>query len=246
MKTVMIIQARMGSVRLPGKSMMELAGQPLVGRILERVKRCESIDQIVLAVPNTEENDPLVKLGAEHSVDVFQGDEGNVLLRYCDAAKKYAAHYVVRLPADNPVPEPAEIDRIVDFHLTLGRPGFSTNLAEIRESGYPDGIGAEIFDASLLYDAIERNPTKEQREHVHLNFYDYVSNKAVDEEWCPIGFVECPAEIRRPDLVLDVNTYDQYLYMNDLYHALYPKNSEFGIREIISWCDSISVINDPK
>ena len=246
MKTVMIIQARMGSTRLPGKSLMELAGHPLVGRILERVKRCASLDKIVLAIPNTKENEPLTELALEHDIEVFKGDEQNVLLRYCEAARYFAADYVVRLPADNPVPEPAEIDRIVDFHRALGRPGFSSNLAEIRNSGYPDGIGAEIFDASLLYDAIERAPTEEQKEHVHLNFYDYASDRAVDEKWCPIGVVECPAEISRPDLVLDVNTHDQYLFMRDLYHALYPDNPHFGVREIISWCDSRTVTNDKK
>lgn len=238
MKTVMIIQARMGSTRLPGKSMMELAGHPLVGRILERVKRCNSLDQIVLAIPNTKENEPLANLAAIHDIDFFKGDEENVLHRYCEAARHYGAHYVVRLPADNPVPEPEEIDRIVNFHKALGRPGFSTNLAEVRNSGYPDGIGAEIFDASLLYEAQHRNPSSEQKEHVHLNFYNYDLNTAVDERWCPIGSLACPDDIARPDLILDVNTIDQYHFMSKLYAEMYPKNSNFGIREIIKWCDS--------
>lgn len=236
--TIMILQARMGSTRLPGKSLMDLAGEPLVGRILERVKRCRQIDRIVLAIPNTAENFVLRSLGEKYEVDVFSGDENNVLKRYYDAASYFEASLVVRLPADNPVPEPSEIDKIISHHRSLGRPGFSTNLAQIKSSGYPDGIGAEIFDYLLLKQAFERCPTKKQLEHVHLNFYDYELDEPIDEKWCPISTVDCPEHIRRPDLVLDVNTERQYLFMKKLYEDLYPKNPNFGISEIILWCDS--------
>ena len=64
-----------------------------------------------------------------------------------------SANYIVRLPADNAVPEPNEIDKIISHHLSLNRRGFSSNLSSFFNSGYPDGIGAEIFDFSLLSEA---------------------------------------------------------------------------------------------
>jgi spore coat polysaccharide biosynthesis protein SpsF len=238
-RVVLIIQARMGSERLPGKSMMDLAGAPLVGRILERVKRCRRLDEIVLATADTPENQVLAQLGRDYGVTVFTGSENDLVERYYQAALATRADIVGRLPADNATPEPSEIDRIVDHHLSLGRPGFSSNLTVIGDSGYPDGIGAEMFDFSLLADARERHSDPRQREHVHLNFFDYTVQRPVDSAWCPISTVMCPPEFRRPDLVLDVNTQAQYEFMRQLYEYLYPRNPNFHITDIIRWYDEV-------
>ena len=229
----------MGSMRLPGKSMMDLAGAPLVGRILDRVKRCSTLDEIVLAIPSRRDDEVLRKLGEDYGIKVFSGSENDLLERYYEAAKFFAADIVVRLPADNPVPEPAEIDRIVDHHLSLGRRGFSSNLAEILNSGYPDGIGAEVFDYSLLEEAHESQKDEYRREHVHLNFYDYQTGHEVDPKWCPVSTVPCPKGFRRPELVLDVNTFEQYQFMRALYEDLYPQNHEFHIMDIVRWFDEV-------
>lgn len=229
----------MGSSRLPGKSTMDLAGAPLVGRILERVKRCESVNQIILAIPLNSENDELVSLAQRYNIKVFRGSEGNVLLRYYEAALEYNADIVCRLPADNATPEPIEIDKIINFHISLKKRGFTSNLAEIYNSGYPDGIGCEVFNFDLLSDAIKRNPSSEQKEHVHLNFFNYKSGIAVDENWCPINTLVCPEEYRRPDLVLDINTESQYIFIRQLYDYFYPKKNDFNIKDIIWWYDNI-------
>lgn len=238
-RVVLIIQARMGSTRLPGKSMMDLAGAPLVGRILERVKRCTQLDDVVLAIPDTKKDAVLKTLGESYGVKVFPGSENDLVERYYQAAVWSKADIIGRLPADNATPEPSEIDRIVQHHLALGRPGFSSNLSVIGDSDYPDGIGAEMFDFSLLKDARERHHDPRQREHVHLNFYDYSLGQAVDAQWCPISTVKCPAEFRRPDLVLDVNTQEQYEFMRQLYEYLYPRNPAFHITDIIRWFDEV-------
>ena len=237
-KVVLILQARMGSTRLPGKSLMDLAGSPLVGRILERVKRCKNVDEIVLAIPDTDSDKPLIELGNAYNVTVFSGSENDLVERYYQAALATYTDLVVRLPADNTTSEPEEIDRIIDHHISLNRPGFSSNLSVINDSGYPDGIGAEVFDFSLLKDVrfLEKDPFK--REHVHLNFFDYSSQKAVDIDWCPISSLQCPVAFRRPELILDVNTLEQYTFMKALYEALYPRNSEFSIVDIIGWYDN--------
>jgi spore coat polysaccharide biosynthesis protein SpsF len=229
----------MGSTRLPGKSMMDLAGAPLVGRILERVKRCTKLDDIVLSIPDTEKDRVLMVLGESYGIKVFAGPENDLVERYYQAALWSNAEIIGRLPADNATPEPAEIDRIVDFHLSLGRRGFSSNLSAISNSLYPDGIGAEMFDFSLLEEARSRHNDPRLREHVHLNFYDYSTGQAVDPAWCPVNTIECPEGFRRPDLVLDVNTFEQYEFMRQLYEYLYPRNPEFHITDTINWYDEI-------
>jgi spore coat polysaccharide biosynthesis protein SpsF (cytidylyltransferase family) len=238
-RVVLIIQARMGSTRLPGKSMMDLAGAPLVGRILERVKRCRKLDEIVLAIPDTAQDAILGDLGRQYGVSVFAGPEHDLVERYFQAAERANADIVGRLPADNPAPEPVEIDRIAEHHRGLGHRGFSSNLAQVWDSGYPDGIGAEMFDFSLLGEARERHTDPRQREHVHLNFFDYSSQTPLDPVWCPVSTLPCPSAFARPDLVLDVNTPAQYEFMRELYAALYPGNPNFHITDIIRWYDSV-------
>ena len=238
-KVAAIIQARMGSTRLPGKSLMNLAGEPLVGRVLERIKSAKLLDEIILAIPETQENKVLQDLAKHYQVKVFLGSEDDVLDRYYKAALNVKATYVVRIPADNPTPQGSEIDRIIQHHFDLSRPGFSSNLAQIFDSGYPDGIGAEIFDFNLLEEAWEKEVDPIKREHVHLNFFDYATQGVVDEDWCPVSTIQCPLEFARPDIILDVNTLEQYKYMSMLYDNLYPKNPNFGIMEIIKWHDEI-------
>ena len=241
-KVVLIIQARMGSTRLPGKSMMDLAGAPLVGRILERVRRCSRLDEIVLAIPDTSENIPLRQLGDHYCVTVFSGSEHDLVDRFYQAAICTQADYIVRLPADNATPEPREIDRIIEHHQSLGRPGFSSNLSVIQNNGYPDGIGAEIFDFVLLNKARQKNLSPKLKEHIHLNFFDYSTGHSVDPKECPVSTVKCPKAFRRPDLVLDVNTLQQYQFMRQLYSYLYPKNPHFHITDIIAWYDNIYLL----
>ena len=238
-KVILIIQARMGSSRLPGKSMMDLAGKPLIARVLERVKRSNYIDNIVLAIPDNSENDILEKEAKIANVNFFRGSENNLLDRYYQAAKAYNADIVGRIPADNPISEPGEIDRIISHHKLLDRPGFSSNLAEVQNSGYPDGIGAEMFDFSLLEKAWSMELDQSKREHVHLNFYDYESDKAANSLLCPVTTIKCPKEIKRPDIVLDVNTDKQYKFIKEIYEYFYKKNPSFGIREVINWYDNV-------
>jgi spore coat polysaccharide biosynthesis protein SpsF len=238
-KVVLIIQARMGSTRLPGKSMMDLAGAPLISRVLERVKRCKNIDNIVLAIPLNKENDILEKQAKISNIDCFRGSENDLLDRYYQAAKTFNADIVGRIPADNPLSEPYEIDRIISHHKLLNTPGFSSNLAEVQGSSYPDGIGAEMFDFSLLEKAWQKESDPQKREHVHLNFYNYDLDEPVDIKFSPVTSIECPEEYRRPDIVLDVNTNDQYKFINEIYEYFYKSNPFFGIKDIITWYDNV-------
>jgi spore coat polysaccharide biosynthesis protein SpsF len=115
-KVVLIIQARMSSTRLPGKSMMPLADKPLVYRMVERLKNCKQIDQIVIATSDQPEDQVLVELAKELGVSYFQGNLLDVRNRYLKAGDKFQADYILRIPADNPMPDWNEIDRLIEFH----------------------------------------------------------------------------------------------------------------------------------
>jgi spore coat polysaccharide biosynthesis protein SpsF len=236
-RIILILQARMGSTRLPGKSMMDLAGAPLLGRILERVGRVKKPDMVVMATTQRSEDDVLVRLAEAMGATVFRGSQNDLLDRYYQAAKGFGADIVMRLPADNATPEPEEIDRIVDFHLSTDYV-FSTNLAQALDSGYPDGIGAEVVDFWALEEVWKTRSDAELTEHPHLNFFNYVKQQAVNARY-PVGAPKCPPDIARPDVVLDVNTQKQYDFISALYDYLYPRNPAFTIRDTIAWYDNV-------
>jgi spore coat polysaccharide biosynthesis protein SpsF len=237
MKVALILQARMGSTRLPGKSMMDLAGAPLVARMIERCLRCLAVDEIILATTTKKEDDCLASIADGFGVTQFRGSELDLVDRYYQAARVSSADVIVRIPADNPVPEPAEVDRIVAFHLAGGY-DFSSNLAQVYRNGYPDGIGCEVFDTASLERVWRECSDVRRREHVHLNFFDYSAQRPADPS-VRVGTVECPSEFRRPDMVLDVNTLEDYLFMAELYNSLYPLNPKFHVTEIIWWFDNV-------
>jgi len=236
-KVVLILQARMGSTRLPGKSMMDIAGAPLLGRILERVKRAKKPNAVVMATTQRAEDDVLVRLAETMGVAVFRGSQNDLLDRYYQAARAFGADIVMRIPADNVTPEPEEIDRIVDFHLSTDYV-FSTNLAQALGSGYPDGIGAEVVDFWALEEVWKARSDADLNEHPHLNFFNYAKQQVVNPRY-PVGAPRCAPDIARPDVVLDVNTQKQYDFIKALYEYLYPRNPQFTIRETIAWYDNI-------
>jgi len=236
-RIVLIIQARMSSIRLPGKSMMPLAGKPLVFRMVERLKNCKKIDEIVLAVPDQPEDQVLVDLAKELNVSFFKGSLFDVRERYLTCAKKFNADYIVRIPADNPISDASEIDKLIDFHMVDNPHGFSSNLAQVNDSGYLDGIGAEIFSTKLLKESMDRSSSETVKEHVHRNFFDYSTQSPVDSSWCPIASPKAPAELRRPDIILDVNTMDDYTKIKRIYDHLYPQNPNFTTVDVINFLD---------
>lgn len=237
-RVALILQARMGSTRLPKKSMLDLAGAPLVGRILERVKCCKHVDEIVLATTQKQEDKILEQLAKDYAVACFRGSENNLVDRYVRAAEAFDVDVIVRLPADNVAPEPAEIDRIIEYHLENDN-AYSSNLIEIMGNGYPDGIGAEVIELWALREIHKNVSDAERLEHPHLNFFDFENDRPRDSERFKVGTVACPEGFRRSDLVIDVNTAEQYAYCKAMYEYLFPRNPMFHITDIIDWHDNV-------
>jgi spore coat polysaccharide biosynthesis protein SpsF len=217
--------------------MMPLADKPLVFRMVERLKKCKRIDEIVIATSDQPEDQVLVELAKELQVSYFQGNLLDVRDRYLKAAEKFQADYVLRIPADNPMPDANEIDKLIEFHLGNNSSGFSSNLAQINNSEYLDGIGAEIFSTKLLQESVARSSSDTVKEHVHRNFFDYSTQTPVDASWCPVASPKAPTELQRPDIILDVNTMDDYTKIKRIYDNLYPKNPNFTTVDVINFLD---------
>ena len=216
--------------------MADLAGEPLLWQFLERVKRCKNIDQVVLATTSKTQDDVLVKIADRCNVQSFRGAENDLVDRYYQAAKLFNADIVVRICADNPVVEPTEVDRIIDYHKNNDS-DFSSNTHNIMDNMYPDGLGAEVFDFATLEELTRLTDNPENREHPHSYFYEH-------PEKYKIGTVPCPKSFQRPDLKLDVNTAEELKFLQAIYEYWYKKDNHFHIENIIWWYDNIWKKND--
>ncbi|WP_349357555.1 cytidylyltransferase domain-containing protein [Stappia sp.] len=225
----LIVQARMGSVRLPGKSLRPLAGEALVGRVLERVKRAKRPDLVVLAIPDLPQDAPLHELGVRHGVPVFRGPDEDLVERYLLAAHAFGIDTIVRVPGDNPCPEPWVIDMTIDYHL-LSENHFTSSYPDFLDNGFVDGIGCEVLDIHVLKQVRDLTVDARNREHPHTFLYE-------NPDRFHVMSPPCPLEIRRPDIVLDVNTEPQFALMARLYESLYCKNPMFDVHDVIRWWD---------
>ncbi|MDD1694732.1 MAG: hypothetical protein LUQ71_08410, partial [Methanoregula sp.] len=113
-KTVAIIQARMGSTRFPGKVMKNIIGFPMVSHVVQRVSRSHLINEVVVAIPETQENDCLQELCEYNRWNLFRGSEDDVLDRFYRAACAYDADIIVRITSDCPLIDPELIDNVID------------------------------------------------------------------------------------------------------------------------------------
>jgi spore coat polysaccharide biosynthesis protein SpsF len=163
-KVVAIIQARMGSTRLPGKVMMDIVGKPMLWHIINRVQRSQLLDEIVVATTTRKEDSVIAALAAECGTGVFLGSDWDVLDRYYRCAKKARTGTVVRITADDPFKDPAVTDLMVRTYLDhKGGVDYVSNT--IRPT-FPEGLDVEVFSYSALEDAWANAKDAFDREHV--------------------------------------------------------------------------------
>ena len=229
MRIVAIIQARMRSTRLPGKSMICLAGKPLLQHVFDRVKKAKNVDEIVLAASDDPLNILLLDLAKKCGVKAFVGSEDDLVERYYRAALQFKADYVVRIPADNPVIHGSEIDRIIKYSIE-NKLEFGSNIQPIYNNGYPDGIGAEVYLMETLIRLQKETLCPRNREHPHTYIHD-------NPDKFKVGSCKCPKEFLRPDIVLDINTPEDYLFMNALLVETIDCPQPLHIIDIIKWYD---------
>ena len=163
MKTVAIIQARMGSSRLPGKAMIDLCGKPSLQRVLERVSKSK-VDAVVVATePKSQE---ILEFCSKTGTDVFIGSEDDVMCRVIEAADAFGANVVVDITGDCPLVDPELINRCVDMLLSNTELDYVSNCVPIRS--YPDGMDVQVYYREVL-EAVENITDSKSRNHVGWN-----------------------------------------------------------------------------
>jgi len=168
-KTVVIIQARMGSTRLPGKVMLPLGGGTVLANVVRRVQRARLAHEVLVATSESSRDSVIVEECDRLGVPSYRGSEDDVLDRYYRAARNRAAEAVVRVTADCPLIDPGLIDETVQVFLEEGA-DYASNVLPRR---YPRGLDTEVFTASALARAWNEAREPHEREHVTPYLYQH-------------------------------------------------------------------------
>jgi spore coat polysaccharide biosynthesis protein SpsF len=226
-KIVCIIEARFSSTRLPGKVLMPILGEPMLARVVERLRRSRTIDEIVIA---TSENaaDDIVSITSETlGVAVFRGSEEDVLDRVVQTAIAHEADIIVEATGDCPLIDAGIVDKVVGDFL-MGGADFVSN---IHPHTTPRGTDVRVFRASDLAEinAISMDP--DDHEHVSLHFWEH-----------PERYVCRNVETDLPEAAtlirLTVDTRDDLAFVRAIYGELYPLNPHFTLADVLQLLDA--------
>lgn len=229
MKTIAIIQARMGSTRLPGKVMKKLCTQTVLTHVINRVKACHRIDQIVIATTTSNEDDCLIKEAERLEVKWFRGSENNVLERYYLAAKEFQADAIMRITSDCPLLDVEILDDLLSFFQEESKMGLDIDyLSNNLRRSFPRGLDAELFTFKALEIAYH-NATKDyEKEHVTPYIYEHpdlfsLHNLAHDDD---LSFHRWT-----------LDTAEDYKLIKIIYENLYQENHLFGMDDILEFLE---------
>ena len=165
-----IVQARMGSTRLPGKVLMEvIEGKPVLYYVINQLKYCKSFEKLIIATTTLPEDDKIVQFCIDNNVNYFRGDSKNVLERHYRCAEKFSLSTVIRMPADKPLLDPEVVDKVVE--------AFNSNsydyVTNFLPSTYPSGTEVEVLSFNALKIAYEKAILPSEKEHVTNYIYDH-------------------------------------------------------------------------
>jgi spore coat polysaccharide biosynthesis protein SpsF len=169
MKVVAIIQARMGSTRLPGKVLQDVEGKSMLARVVERVGRAKLINEVLVATTNGKADDAVVEECRRLGVKVSRGDQDDVLDRYYRAAQLAKAEVVVRITSDCPLIDPLVIDKTIAAFLEA----HSDYASNVMQRTYPRGLDTEVMSFTALSRAWQEAHQRHEREHVTPYIYEH-------------------------------------------------------------------------
>lgn len=213
----------MGSSRLPGKVLEDLAGAPALLRLFERLRRVKSAPKIVLATTTGEGDDAIVALVATQTdILLWRGPEQDVLKRYADAARHFDLDPIVRITADCPLMEPACIDAVLEAYNAVPSCQYADN---VRPRLFPHGYDVQIVSRITLEWLDDNTTSIRDREHVLVHIVDNSGNfKSAHVT---------PKGEAHPDLRITLDYPEDLALIRAIYERLYPADPQFGLDDIL-------------
>lgn len=223
-RVIASIEARMGSSRFPGKVLAPVCGQPALTRLLQRLRRCRNVDDIILATSVAPTDDVLERWAASEEVAIHRGSEDDVLLRVVEAQRKMKSDVVVEITGDCILLDPELID--------MGVETFFGNDCDVvtntRQPSYPLGADIQVYRLRDL-EEVERTITDPAvREHVSLYFYEHPERYRIIHLFAPKRWMA-------PYFRLQLDYPEDLRFINEVYRRLEPEYGDaFGLEEIMS------------
>lgn len=224
-----LIQARTGSSRLPGKVLEDLCGFPVLEWVIHRCALSQRVRKIVVVTSELQRDDPVAGLAARTGVLVFRGSEQDVLKRYADAADEFGLSSVIRVTADCPFVDPDVIDQVVDAYE-------QQPADHVYASGYPEGVGSiELVQTSVLKRILELTCPRDTHYREHVTTYLATNPEAFDIK-VVTGRISWPI----PHTRFSVDTPDDLLRARRIAASFRPSR-EFRTLDLLAW----SIEHDP-
>ena len=221
--TVVVVQARTGSTRLPGKIMMPLAGAPLLVRMIERVRAAKTAVDVVVATTTDAADDAVVELCRLHAVPVFRGHPTDLLDRHYQAAR--GADVVVKIPSDCPLIDPSVIDRVIGAF----DPSTHDFVSNLHPATYPDGNDVEVMSMTALETAWREAKKPHEREHTTPFLWDQPARFRVGNVTWETGLDYSMSHRFTIDYPED------YAMIAAVYDALYTAGRVFSLADILDF-----------
>lgn len=221
MNTVAIIQARMGSTRLPGKIMKTINGKTVLRHVIERVQQIKNIDEIIIATTSLASDAVVAAEAVKCGVKYFRGSENDVLERYYLAAKENKADIVVRITSDCPLIDPQVTDEIISFFKREHYDIVTNAGSDLSCRTYPRGLDTEVFLFNRLENAYTQADKAYQREHVTPYIY----------ETSRTYYYKNPVNYSFYRWTLD--TEEDFMLINEIYRHLYQDKHDFYLADIV-------------
>ncbi len=226
MKTVIIVQARMTSTRLPGKILKTVLERPLLEYQIERLRRVKLADEIVIATTVNDTDVPIVELCERLQVPFFRGSEEDVLERYYLAAKEHNADAVVRITSDCPLIDPYIIDSVIGYFVD--NQDQYDYVSNIYTRTYPRGMDTEVFTFKALEEACQEATKYSDREHVTEFIY-------LQPDRYKIGNISNSEDHSHHRWTVD--TIEDFTLIKNLIEAIYPTNPRFTMNDVLQVMD---------
>lgn len=214
MKVICIVQARTGSTRLPAKVLKKICNKTILEHVIDRLKRIDNIDEIVIATTTLEQDNAIVAEAARLKVPAFRGSENDVLSRYYNCSKQFNADIVVRITSDCPLIDKKITKQIIKYYLD-NYPKFDY-VSNTIERTFPRGLDTEVFSFKALEKAFYEAESQSEREHVTPYIW---CNPDIFKMGQYIGFEDFS------NLRWTLDTKEDFVLINEIYKYLYE---EFG------------------
>ena len=232
MNIIIIIQARMGATRLPGKMMKDIAGQPVIAHFFRRARLSKRARDTWLATTVSPADDILAEWAAEHGVKCYRGSEHDVLDRYYQAAKLAMAEVIVRVTGDCPLIDAAIIDSVIDAFLS----GEYDYVSNIHPPTFPDGLDTEVVSFAALERAWKEAKLPSEREHVMPYIWNHPESFKMSNVKCPrMAGSNVDADLSRYRWTLD--TPEDMVFLERVIRACQERGDECGLSEILQIVD---------